>query len=71
MPQRGLLTNNMIYFSQGEVESVKIFDQQGKSVLETNDVSNLDVSNLIDGFYVVQVNNEGVLYQTKFLKETK
>ena len=65
------VTNNVLYFSQGEMESVKIFDQQGQSVLEAKDVTSVDVSKLVDGLYMIQGFNKGVLSQSKFLKETK
>jgi hypothetical protein len=52
-----------------EFDIVKVFDLQGRVVLETNEKENIDVSTIQRGNYIVQVFIKGQSYNLNFIKE--
>jgi hypothetical protein len=55
--------NNLI------IESVKIVDLSGKLIIEKNQNTNqVDIENLSNGMYIVEVASEGTIYKKKLIK---
>ncbi|NJM79827.1 MAG: S8 family serine peptidase [Flavobacterium sp.] len=50
---------------------VKIFDVSGKIVYSNNDFKDniIDISNLLKGFYILEINNENKILTKKFIKK--
>jgi hypothetical protein len=55
--------NNLI------IESIKIVDLSGKLIIEKNQNTNqVDIENLSNGMYIVEVASEGTIYKKKLIK---
>lgn len=67
-------TKGKIYFDIGknEIEIIKIYDLNGKLVLETSNlqtVGSLDISTYRSGVYIISIQTEKEIYSGKFVKE--
>lgn len=62
-------TNSFIRFiPELELESVQIFDAQGRMTIQSNSTSTLDISALPEGIYLVQLEtSEGKLYSERLV----
>lgn len=52
-----------------KINSMKIFDLAGKEFQVKNINNQINISNLPTGMYIIQVQDEGRIYQQKFVKE--
>ncbi len=61
---------NLNNFKNKDINAIKIIDVLGKTVKEVNEnVSQIDIESLQNGFYFLEINSDGKSYYTKFLKQ--
>ncbi len=58
--------SNSIYFKLDRPSTIKIYTLTGVKVMEVQTTSNVDISNLKRGMYLVEINGEDIV---KFIKE--
>lgn len=60
---------NIALQNQNQVGNVLVFDLYGKEVLSTDKLTNIDISQLSLGSYIIQVEANGSYIRTKFTKQ--
>lgn len=65
-------TRNLLYILDNNIksiENVKIIEINGKNILEQfGDINQVNVEQLQQGIYIIQITIEGIKYQNKFIK---
>ncbi len=63
-------TRGLIYYDLEKVQSVTVFDMQGKQLIsyQANSSNQLDISNLSAGYYIIRFNTETGIFQSMISK---
>lgn len=61
--------NSFLRIEGQEGELVKVYTMSGSLVIEVNNTNEVNVEHLSPGIYAVVVQNQQVIYQSKFIKD--